>query len=34
MDTRIEAPRAGRLTHKAKQGETLAHGAPIAVIEA
>ncbi|MEO1909086.1 MAG: biotin carboxylase N-terminal domain-containing protein [Paracoccus sp. (in: a-proteobacteria)] len=34
METRIEAPRAGRLTHKAKQGDTLAHGAPIAVIEA
>ena len=34
METRIEAPRAGRLTRLAAEGETLAHAAPVARIEA
>ncbi|RJE78828.1 biotin/lipoyl-binding protein [Paracoccus sp. JM45] len=32
METRIEAPCAGRLTQLAAQGETLAHGGPVAKI--
>ncbi|WP_211659356.1 acetyl/propionyl/methylcrotonyl-CoA carboxylase subunit alpha [Paracoccus indicus] len=32
METRIEAPCSGRLTRKAEQGQTLAHGAQIALV--